>query len=429
MNENNLIEKILLLGDYAFFLEMLFATVILLINAKKRKFWILTLLMGVALGFPFYFMPRLIAGGFTFDYLIILVPVYLICLLSFDEHPLLILFSVVAAWAVQHGSWNILGLIYDIIPNASELSTVVAYTIYVSTFTACYGLLAMFFYVFHIKLGYNKRQIASFFFAGGFIVIAFMVAQLIKEWNWALRLYSALISALSLAIFVGYPHLSELALRERGFKDEKKSLELLLENQAKQQRLSSQAIDVVNMKYHDLKNQLLYLRRNGGDGEIAEMEEELDVFSSIARTGNEAIDVVIMQKSLLCSEKKIRLSCIIDGEGANFLGKTDLISIFGNILDNAIEAVDKEEREYRIIKLRAGKVKDFYVIEEENYASTPVKFGLNGLPLSSKGDETNHGFGLKSVRYAAEKYDGELSLSYREGIFSLRLFFPNAKAD
>lgn len=429
MNENGLIPKILLLGNYGFFLEVFFATVIVLLSAKKRKYWYIVLLVGAAAGFPFYYLPQLTIGPFTFDYLLVLLPIYVLMLLVYKEPPVLILFAVVAAWAVQHGTWNTLGLIYDLIPNAKDLSTTTAYTIYLSTFVFIYGVLAIFFYQLKIKLYYSKRQFVSFFFALAFIAVAFLVAQLIQEWSWPLRLYSLLISVLSLAIMFGYPRLSELAMKERGLLDEKKSLELLLENQAKQQRLSSEAIEVVNMKYHDLKNQLLYLKRSNNEKELEKTEKELDVFSSIARTGNEAIDVVVMQKSLLCSEKNIRLSCIIDGEEANFIGKTDLISIFGNILDNAIEAVEKEEKEYRLIKLRAGKVRDFYLIEEENYTTTPVKFGSSGLPLSIKGDEANHGFGLKSVRYAAEKYNGELSLGYEEGIFSLRLLFPLSKAD
>ncbi len=49
----------------------------------------------------------------------------------------------------------------------------------------------------------------------------------------------------------------------------------------------------------------------------------------------------------------------------------------------------------------------------------------NGLPVTSKKEEKGyHGFGLKSIRYTAEKYGGFMTVEAAHGIFMLRVVVP-----
>ena len=55
-------------------------------------------------------------------------------------------------------------------------------------------------------------------------------------------------------------------------------------------------------------------------------------------TGNHALDVILTEKSLICKQKEIKLTCMADGKQLAFMQTTDLYSIFGNLLNNSIEA-------------------------------------------------------------------------------------------
>jgi sensor histidine kinase regulating citrate/malate metabolism len=54
---------------------------------------------------------------------------------------------------------------------------------------------------------------------------------------------------------------------------------------------------------------------------------------------NDTLDIIITEKCLLCEKENITLTCIADGEKISFISVTDLYSLLGNAIDNAIEAV------------------------------------------------------------------------------------------
>ncbi len=70
-----------------------------------------------------------------------------------------------------------------------------------------------------------------------------------------------------------------------------------------------------------------------------------------------------MEKFMQCENKKIRLDCMIDGELLSFMKKSDVYSLFGNAIDNAIEAVDKiNDEEKRCINIRLTKSHDIFLL-------------------------------------------------------------------
>jgi sensor histidine kinase YesM len=179
-----------------------------------------------------------------------------------------------------------------------------------------------------------------------------------------------------------------------------------------------------------MKNQLNTLRELNDtqrQASINEIEKSIDIYADITRTGNEALDIVLTQKSLLCTSKKIRFTYIIDGKSFDFMDKTDITSLFGNILDNAIEATEKETADDRLIKLQASLRNDFLSITEENYSHTPLTF-KDGLPITTKDDKSLHGYGFKSLRYLVDKYHGNMSVAQEDNVFRLSLFIPIPKA-
>ena len=133
------------------------------------------------------------------------------------------------------------------------------------------------------------------------------------------------------------------------------------------------------------------------------------------------------EKKLQCEQENIELTYMIDGEKLNFLKETDIYSLFGNALDNAINSVRSLKcKEKRIISLIVKETMGLVSIHIENYYQGDLDF-KEGLPMTTKKDKNYHGFGMKSIRFLTEKYDGELSITADDDVFSLNIIFQNPK--
>lgn len=103
---------------------------------------------------------------------------------------------------------------------------------------------------------------------------------------------------------------------------------------------------------------------------------------------------------------------------------SDIYAMFGNILDNAIEATKTvTEEEKRIISLTIGTTGDLLLIDSQNYYAGEIRF-VDGLPQTSKENKEYHGFGTRSIKTLTEKYGGDLKISAENGIFRLSIMLP-----
>ncbi|WP_233638279.1 ATP-binding protein [Carnobacterium maltaromaticum] len=98
--------------------------------------------------------------------------------------------------------------------------------------------------------------------------------------------------------------------------------------------------------------------------------------------------------------------------------------MFGNALDNAIEAVLRNaELEQRLVNLRVSKRGDFVIILVENYVPDLDELS-EGLPETTKTNKDYHGYGLKSIDYIAGKYEGNMNVSVKNNWFLLKVLLP-----
>ena len=94
----------------------------------------------------------------------------------------------------------------------------------------------------------------------------------------------------------------------------------------------------------------------------------------------------------------------------------DLTTILGNLLDNALEAVEIAPDNLRFVNLTVRRINAMLIIKVENGCSEiPVQ--EDGKWLTSKTDKAFHGWGLKSVQSAAERYDGTINTEYKDSVF------------
>ena len=201
----------------------------------------------------------------------------------------------------------------------------------------------------------------------------------------------------------------------------------LWHQQKAQYELSKENIEIIERKCHDLKHHLAALKHMSDAGErnkvITDLQNSVMIYDSILKTGNEILDTVLTEKSLLCQTHHITLSCIAEGSLLSFLDAVDLYTLFGNALDNAIEASLPLPEEERIIDLSVRKKAGLILIQLKNRHDGHITL-QNGLPQTRKSDTAYHGFGLKSIQAVAEKYGGIMTLVPEDHTFLLRVTLP-----
>lgn len=203
-------------------------------------------------------------------------------------------------------------------------------------------------------------------------------------------------------------------------------LKYAIRQSERQYRISKDTIDLINIKCHDIRYKLGMLAAQGATG-LKQLNEELNtsvsIYDSRMETGSPLLDVLLTEKSLFCEQNRINLSCMIDGKHLGFIEEGDLYCLFGNLVDNALEAVKNiAEPERRVIDLVVKKKDGLLLVQEENYFDGPLAFE-DGLPVTTKDDKDYHGFGMRSLRLIARKYGGELSAFARGDVFHLNLIF------
>lgn len=202
----------------------------------------------------------------------------------------------------------------------------------------------------------------------------------------------------------------------------------LLEKAEEQYRSNKENVDLINIKCHDLKHML---NEYAAEGKInqslaEELKDTVQIYDSNVKTNNEALDLILTEKSLFCKKRKIKLTCMADCSGLNYISVTDLYSMFVNIIDNAIDAVNRlSDPEKRNIDLIVRNVNSFVSIIVSNYYEGELVKSDDGLIETSKKDKTSHGYGLKSIRYIVSKYNGDMNISFKNNIFTLSILFPS----
>ena len=155
---------------------------------------------------------------------------------------------------------------------------------------------------------------------------------------------------------------------------------------------------------------------------LSSFSEDLD--SARHTSLRRSVSPILTSKNLICAENGITMTCFADATGLERLDVMDICSIFGNAIDNAIEyEIRRNEPGQRLIKVTVYRENHFLLIRVENFCREQIPL-VNGLPVTSKQDARYHGYGLKSIRRAAEKYNGSMILSQEDDWFTLTVLIP-----
>ena len=414
---------------HGYVLELVLSTALFVLPFKRRNYFLLrvlgTLLVFILVSFFWNYLENSV---FTPQTVPIYVPMIryniffvLICVaiyFCFDRSLVASLFVGIAGFSTQHGAYKLGEMVMRsldglVVPEICNLLYVVTE----------FGVYALVYFLFGRKFKYvekvyleNKQII--------YLSIALMMYTTMFQYSNRLELGSYLVYAFydvlclifTLALQYGILHSGKI-------QHEYKVMEHLRHLEKTQYDLSKKNVELLNIKYHDLKHMISEMGNIPYDDKY-ELERAISIYDTTIKTGSEVLDVILTEKSMFCDQKGVRFERIADGKLLSFMSNSDVYSLFGNAIDNAVEAVTMlNDPERRVVTLMVRETRGMVLIHIENFYDGDIEFD-DGLPVTTKENKLYHGYGVKSIRNIVNKYNGDFFIRAEDGVFRLDILFP-----
>ena len=177
--------------------------------------------------------------------------------------------------------------------------------------------------------------------------------------------------------------------------------------------------------FHDMHNHIGAVRSlltaEKYDKAIEYLDNLQKPVSSIASnvwTGDETVDYLINSRVAAAESEGISFETQIEFPKGTNIGGADLCAVLGNLLDNAFEAVRRDkDTENRSITLIIRRINHMLVIKIANTFNGEINI-TGGKLRTTKTNGGLHGWGVESARTAAAKYDGTITTTAENGIFT-----------
>lgn len=166
----------------------------------------------------------------------------------------------------------------------------------------------------------------------------------------------------------------------------------------------------VEEKQHEeemIQREILYRNEYYQDMErYQEQIQDIRLAEEIIYSANPVVNAILKVKSVKAKEKEIpmQVTTLLPQRVSVDIG--DMGVLYGNLLDNTIEAAMAVEQEKRYVHVESKFQEGRLLLSIKN--SKPS--GTSSCQQTSKKDKIKHGRGIRSVRKVAEKYGGELML-------------------
>lgn len=179
---------------------------------------------------------------------------------------------------------------------------------------------------------------------------------------------------------------------------------------------------------HDMKNHLMVIASylNSGDIEAAkayasQILDKLNAVYSYIETGNSLMSHILSEKLNFARSKGISVKAEIENLSFARMESLDFSAVLSNLLDNAIEACEKEASPEIFVRISRKRSYDTILVTNKISASVLAE---NPDLNSAKPNSESHGMGVKQIRSIAEKYDGLCGFNEENGWFCASVFIP-----
>lgn len=172
---------------------------------------------------------------------------------------------------------------------------------------------------------------------------------------------------------------------------------------------------------HDMKNHFLLVEGYLEKGKYAEAQEYIGQLvektasvKEYVNTGNDELDSILNYKLGRADNLNGKVDVKIEVPRERFMSDFDLNMLLSNLMDNALEAIEKTEE--RVITVRIKYIKHMLYVSVYNSYNGNVKKEGNKL-LTTKAKKEEHGIGMTSIRSIVDKYQGEMTVQTVEDMF------------
>lgn len=433
--------KYFFLRIYPYFLvEIILCEALFVFRCRRKPLFILRLATGLVLLYAFTFLITCVQFCLpdnvfvnTTVYILMFVFTLVILKVCFNEPFKILLLCGVAAYAVQNLGYRlytlceITGVVWkfaEAIDNYELAALILTALLYLVTIAFVYVVFVRKMNAKGLESVYSPNVLLLSVFT---LLVTVIFCSFTNLWWWQ-HFYLSIVNYCFAVLCNLFILVILSGMTERGaLKADLQIVRQLWEQDKRQYEISKETIELINIKCHDLKHKLREMRLADGaidKDELKEFENAIAIYDGRVRTGSAPLDVLLTEKSFTCSNSGIKLECMVDGAALSFMSEYDLYSLFGNILSNAIEAVQKvKEKQNRVINLTASVCFGAVMINCVNYYDGEIKV-VGGIPQTSKADKGQHGFGIKSMRLLVKKYGGEINFRYGDGVFNLTAMLP-----
>ena len=408
-----------------YIISVFLAFIMFYLPMKKRKLTWAYVLVGFLIMFGVWALRSALANDVfnVISYLIIYVLIFLTLHLSLDVDYGQSLFLSTCVICLQHFSFKVNYALIALID--VELRHTLYYFISYLAVIAASDVLFYFLFTKNLKDNtITNRSFLTLVIAIVTVVTAFFIAyftqhEVINNLNKVtialLQVYGIVLPLVCVAVlFQNMVYLN--------VKRDNEILSIISEKDKERYNFAKNTIDLINIKYHDLKHAL-----ENEDIVASEKEEIVETvtnYSALAFSGNRILDIVLYEMKLKSEKQGVHIISIVDGSLLDFMQNNHIYSMFCNLLENAIESAQKmQDEDKRNIRLSISKSRGSVVISLENYFGEKLEF-VQGMPRSTKSDKENHGFGLRSVGRIVEHYHGILSVGSTDDVFKIKIVFP-----
>jgi hypothetical protein len=367
----------------------------------------------------------------TLCYMLTFVLSQIFLFVCYEEPSYSLILCAVSGYMVQHIASQIcqmpLSTAWEFVSGASPMQLLQYTLLQIVVFTIVYALIYVLFARNTVKLestGIVKRNLMILSVTT--VIIVSILSSARDAYSGESQTLMIITRLFSIFCCIFLLFLRSGILEKGEMEQENEALQRLYILGQKQYEQSKENIELINIKCHDMKHQIEQWEHRDAavdHREIREIKEMIGIYDSTIRTGNETLDTILTERSIYCEKHGIRLSCMIDGSKLSFMPVGDICSLFGNALENSIEAVsDLEEEQDRIISVLVREKVGMLVITVDNYYTGSITM-KGDLPETTKGDRGYHGYGMKSIRMIAEKYGGEATIIV-DDMFHLSILLP-----
>ena len=297
---------------------------------------------------------------------------------------------------------------------------------------------AIFFFVCEIVIRTRKKQYHSLSGLQWILQLScFFISFLMATLLWNVSREQPEVSSLFLIIFLLIGALNILLYiimnimqRDNTTREEYNLLKANISSQEKLAVEIRERYSEVKTLKHDMKHYLMTAAELISDGKPSEakayietiVDKKINSSNVGVNTGSAVIDAVINNKIALCNSKGIKMKCAIDTQFEN-INDINISILLSNLLDNAIIGCDLSEP---YIELIISRKKSLTFITVKNSIAASVLADNPDLK-TDKSNKSEHGYGIRSIKDIAKKYDGSVEFMEEGGNFIAEIWLKMVK--